>query len=104
MHAITLTQRTLKIFLAGIEKHNAINTQTDGHMRAVLASVIRQYLPERYSHNDWGESKFYHLACPPATVLPGENPLLRGKRLCKNIFGGKGGMLLHGVSKTVDLV
>ena len=26
------------------------NRQTDGHMRAVLASVIRQYLPERYSH------------------------------------------------------
>ena len=49
-------------------------------MRVVLASVIRQYLSERYSHfffssklhyNDWDGSKFYHVACSPATVLPG---------------------------------
>ena len=30
--------------------HAEINRQTDGHMRAVLASVVKQYLPKRYSH------------------------------------------------------
>ena len=47
------------------------NRQTAGHIRAVLAFVITQYLPKRYSHffsselhfNDLGGSKFYHVAC-----------------------------------------
>ena len=60
------------------------NRQIDGHMLVVLASFIKQYLPKRYSHfffssnlhyNDWGWAKFYHVEFPPATRLPGENPL-----------------------------
>ena len=50
-------------------------------MSAVLAFVIRQYFPKRYSHfsfsselhyNNLGWSEFYHVACPTATVMPGE--------------------------------
>ena len=63
------------------------NRQTDGHMRAVLTSVIHQYPPERYLHfffssdlnynNNRSDSKFYHVVCPPATVLPGENAIMK---------------------------
>ena len=58
MHTTTYTQRTLK----ATDKQNAKKRQIGGHMRAVLASVIQQYLPERYFHfffssdlhyNDW---------------------------------------------------
>ena len=75
--------------------HAKINRQTDGHMRAVLASVVKQYLLKRYSHfflsselhfYDWGGSKFFHVACSPATVLPGKNPLWGEKRLYKNKY------------------
>ena len=64
-------------------------------MRTVLASVIRQYLLRRYSHfffsselhyNDWSGSKIEHVACPPATVLPGENPLWKGKTSMQNTY------------------
>ena len=31
----------------------------------------------------WKGSKFHHVVCFPATLLPGEIPLWKGKRLCK---------------------
>ena len=31
----------------------------------------------------WKGSKFHHVVCFPATLLPGEIPLRKGKRLCK---------------------
>ena len=83
-------------------------------MRAVLASVIWQYLPERYSHlffssephnNDWRGSKFYHVACPPSTrgksSMKGKNGHAKIRRnsrfspgkigyiVISHIFGGK---------------
>ena len=38
-------------------------------------------------YNCWrGRIRGRHVVCPPAIVFPGGNPLLRGKRLCKNAY------------------
>ena len=91
MHTTTYTHSR---FLANMEKQNAYlfspkqKRQTDGHMHAVLASVIHRYFTDRYSYfcfsyephyYDWRRSKFHYVACFPAIILPGGKSTIEGK-------------------------